>query len=62
MKISLSAARVNAGYRQADVAAILDKQPATVSAWETGASDMSAKTYLDLCELYGIQPGDLILP
>lgn len=62
MKLSLSAARVNAKLTQAQVATILGLRSATVSAWETGSSDMSAKTYLELCNLYGIQPGDLILP
>lgn len=53
-KITLKAARINAGYKQTDVAKKLNITAKTVCSWETG------KTYPDqpmieaLCKLYGV--------
>lgn len=53
MKITLRAARVNAGLDQADVARELDVNIATVSSWETGKTKPSIDRFKKLCRLYG---------
>ena len=53
-KISMKAARVNAGLSQKEVAKSLKVSNKTINNWENGISSPSAK-YIDaLCELYGI--------
>lgn len=52
-KITLEAARVNAGLRIEDVAAKIGRAPATVSAWENG-SEPKISDALKLAELYGV--------
>ena len=54
IKISLEAARVNAGLSQKQVAEKLKISNRTVCNWEKGKSFPSAE-YIDaLCELYGL--------
>lgn len=52
-KITLKAARINAGLKQTDVANHLGVNVATVSSWETGKNTPSLKNFYKLCELYG---------
>lgn len=52
MKITLRAARVNAGLDQADVARELGVNIATVSSWETGKTQPSLENFHKLCQLY----------
>ena len=52
MKITLRAARVNAGLDQADVARELGVNIATVSSWETGKTQPSLENFKKLCWLY----------
>lgn len=53
MKITLKAARVNAGLDQSDVARALNVNIATVSSWETGKTHPSLENFRKLCKLYG---------
>lgn len=52
MKITLRAARVNAGLTQAEVALALGVNIATVSSWETGKTKPSLENFRKLCALY----------
>lgn len=61
-KISLKAARVNAGLSQAAVAKRLRKGKQTLSNWETGRSKIDAETFLELCRMYNVKPSDIFLP
>lgn len=58
-KISLAAARVNAGYQQ-DLAAIkLNVTPETLRSWEKGKTVPSYEKFLEICKLYQY-PADFI--
>lgn len=59
MKITLRAARVNAGLDQADVARELGVNIATVSSWETGKTQPSLENFHKLCQLYGWPEGQI---
>lgn len=52
MKITLKAARVNAGLNQSDVANELSVNITTVSNWESGKTKPSIENFRKLCELY----------
>ena len=54
LKISLEAARVNAGYTQKEVGKILEVSNKTVSSWEKGESFPKPAQIDALCELYGV--------
>ena len=51
-KITLKAARINAGLDQSDVAKELNVNITTVSNWETGKTQPSLENFKRLCELY----------
>ena len=51
-KITLKAARINAGLDQSDVAKELNVNITTVSSWETGKTQPSLENFKRLCELY----------
>lgn len=58
-KISLAAARVNAGYQQ-DLAAVkLHVTPETLRSWEKGKTVPSHEKFLEICKLYEY-PADFI--
>ena len=52
-KITLAAARVNAGLTLEEAAAKIGRAPATMSAWENEASEPKITDALKLAELYG---------
>lgn len=52
MKITLAAARVNAGLTQKEAAAMLGVSNKTICSWEKGASFPDAQQINDICELY----------
>lgn len=54
LKISLEAARVNAGLSQKDVAVKLKVSNKTVNNWEKGKSYPNAERIAQLCDLYAI--------
>lgn len=62
LKISLSAARVNAKLTQEEVAKIIKKSKNTVSNWEIGRSEIDQANLAYLCELYGVSIDNIFLP
>ena len=58
-KISLEAARVNAGISQKDAAKQLGINVGTLSNWERGNTSPSVEKFKALCDLYGC-PSDFI--
>lgn len=61
-KITLKAARVNAGLRQTDAAKELGVSADTIGNWEKGKTTMDGKKLQRLCALYNVDIGDIILP
>ncbi len=59
IKISLAAARVNAGLTQKEVAQRLNVGRSTVASWERGATEPKVAQAKKLSELYGM-PSDCI--
>ena len=53
-QMTLKAARVNAGYTQAQVAKILDVSVSSIKNWEAGKTYPNLSTFEKLCELYGV--------
>ncbi len=53
-KITLKAARVNAGYSQKGAAKILDISNKTLCAWENGKSFPKQPMIEKMCALYGV--------
>ena len=62
IKISLAAARVNAGYSQADVSTILHIGKQTICNWEQGKVIPSFVALSALSNLYGIPIDNINLP
>lgn len=52
MKITLAAARVNAGLSQKEAATKLGVSNKTLSSWENGTSFPNAQSISKICELY----------
>lgn len=61
MKITLKAARVNAGYSLAQAAETTEVDPSTVCRWERNGSKIPAVSCLKLCEAYGVDIKDIKL-
>lgn len=61
-KISLAAARVNAGLSQNEVCRIVHKGPQTICRWENGKTRIDEANLLMLCKLYGIDRKHIFLP
>ena len=53
-KLTLKAARVNAGYSQKEAAEKLGISNKTLCAWENGCSFPKADKIDKICELYGV--------
>lgn len=62
LKISLKAARVNAGLSQSKVGKLLHKGKQTIHNWETGKTSIDNANLLVLCKLYGIDKKYIFLP
>lgn len=62
IKISLAAARVNAGFTQSEVAAAMKVSKNTIVAWENGKSEPKMAQGRQLSELYGIPLDNIFLP
>ena len=59
-RITLKAARVNAGYTQKEAAVLLNIGNKTLSSWENGATFPNAEKIRCICELYNVTYNDLI--
>lgn len=62
LRISLAAARVNAGMTQRSVAKALHVTQNTVVAWEKGRTEPQISQARQLSELYGIPLNYIFLP
>lgn len=54
MRISLKAARINAGLRQTDIAIALGVDRKTVGSWENGKSMPTADKVEPICAILGV--------
>lgn len=54
LRITLKAARINAGLRQTDAALALDVSRDTIRSWETGKSFPRSEKIEPICNLYGV--------
>jgi len=61
MKITLKAARVNAGLKQSDVEKRLGFSRSTLTRWETGKRIPRADSLAALCNLYNVSIVDIAL-
>jgi len=62
VKITLKAARVNAGLTQLEVAKRLRKNKQTIVNWEMGRSLPDVANFAALCSLYGADGNEIFLP
>ncbi len=62
VKLTLEAARVNAGLTQAQAAEKLGVDASTIGNWERGKTSPSFKYILDMSDLYGIPVSNFFLP
>ena len=60
LKITLRAARVNAGYSQKEVAVLLKVSNKTICSWEKGETFPNAEQIDALCKLYSISYDNII--
>lgn len=60
MRITIKAARVNAGLSQEEAAKRLDIGVKTLQNWESGATSPRADKMPDICNLYGCGINDII--
>lgn len=60
MQVTLKAARVNAGYSQAEVAKKLNIGLKTVQNWEAGRTSPRADQLPAICVLYNCSTDDII--
>ena len=60
MAISIKAARVNAGYTQAEVAERINKTKNTIASYEAYATYPDVKTAQAMAELFGLPFDDII--
>ena len=59
VKISLRAARINAGYSQKEAADLLGISNKTLGNWENGITFPSADKIQAICNLYGVSYDNL---
>jgi len=62
MQIGIKAARVAAGMTQEEAAKKLGVTTASLSHWERGRREPKTTTFLRMCELYGVNPSDILMP
>ncbi len=61
LKISLRAARINAGLKLSEVGKIINKTPQAISNWEQGKTHIKVIDLEKLCELYNVTREDIFL-
>lgn len=59
-KLTMKAARVNAGLTQKEAAKRFGISNKTLSSWESGVSSPRADQVTEICECYGIPYDDII--
>lgn len=58
-KMSLKAARINAGYTQRQAAALLKISITTLIKWEQGRTFPKASAIEKICDMYGVHYDDI---
>lgn len=61
MAMTLKAARVNAGLTQAEAAAAIKIDRASLIRWEQSTDSLKISTLKKLCSLYNVELADLLL-
>ena len=61
-KITIKAARVNAGLTQVQLADKLGKNPSTIINWENGNTKISLVDFKNLCSVLKVNEDSIILP
>lgn len=61
-KVSLAAARINAGYKQEEVAKELKISKSTLISWEKGKVTPRVEQFKALCILYKVPEDNINLP
>lgn len=56
IKLTLEAARVNAGYKQAEAAKKLGITQTTLSGWEKNSTKLSYLDAINIGKIYGVSP------
>lgn len=62
LQITLTAARVNAGYSIEEIAKKMQRSKNTIINWEKGKTSMKVLEFENLCNLYKIPKDYIILP
>lgn len=62
MKISIKAARVNAGLTQKQLAERMGRNPQTILNWERGNTNMTVEDFKQLCTTLGVDEDNIFLP
>ena len=62
MKLSLKGARVNAGFKQTEIAEKMGISPATLISWEKGKTEPKPSQLAMFCEIVGVTAEDIFLP
>lgn len=62
MAITMKAARLNAGYTQEQAAKKLGVNKCTLVNWESGKTAPTIWQWEDLCDLYEMGFGDILVP
>jgi len=60
-KITLKAARVNAGLTQTEAAEKIGVSATTIQNWESGKKDLRYSHFLKACEVYDMDPEQIFL-
>lgn len=61
-RITLTAARINAGYTLDEVADKLHKSKSTIISWEKGKTSIDVHNFKELCNLYNVPMEFINLP
>ena len=61
-KLSLKAARVNAGLTQEEAEQAINVTGKTLISWEKGVTHPTVDKLLRLCSLYDVQISDIFIP
>ena len=62
LQISLTAARVNAGFSLDEVAKKMQRTKGTIINWEKGRTSIKIAEFEELCNLYKISKEYIVLP
>ena len=61
MRITLRAARINAGFTQKELADELDRNVSTIANWESNKTKISLPDFKKLCRVLKVNENDIFL-